>query len=39
MNRRTFTKSAAAINLARTWKPGTLKDDGKRAGTEQGFRE
>ncbi|MSU27385.1 MAG: carbohydrate-binding family 6 protein [Pedosphaera sp.] len=32
-------KAAADLNLARTWKPGTLKDDGKRGGTERGFRK
>lgn len=33
----------AAVNtdleIARDWKPGSLKDDGKRKGTEKGFRE
>ena len=29
---------AADIDIARNWKPGTLKDDGKRAGSEKGFR-
>jgi hypothetical protein len=32
-------KVAADIEIARTWKPGTLKDDGKRGGTEKGFRQ
>ena len=32
-------KVAADLEIARTWKPGTLKDDGKRAGTEKGFRK
>ena len=30
---------AADLDIARTWKPGTLKDDGKRAGAEKGFRK
>ena len=30
---------AADLDIARNWKPGTLKDDGKRSGTEKGFRE
>jgi len=30
---------AADLDIARDWKPGTLKDDGKRAGTEKGFRQ
>lgn len=30
---------AADIEIARDWKPGTLKDDGKRGGTEKGFRK
>ena len=29
---------AADLDIARNWKPGTLKDDGKRSGTERGFR-
>ena len=29
---------AADLDIARNWKPGTLKDDGKRAGSEKGFR-
>ena len=32
-------KVAADLNIARTWKPGTLKDDGKRSGSEKGFRK
>lgn len=32
-------KVAADLDIARTWKPGTLKDDGKRGGTEKGFRQ
>ncbi len=32
-------KVAADIELARTWKPGTLKDDKKRGGTEKGFNK
>jgi hypothetical protein len=32
-------KVAADVDLARNWKPGTLKDDGKRAGSEKGFRK
>ena len=31
-------KVAADLDIARNWKPGTLKDDGKRGGTEKGFR-
>ena len=31
-------KVAADLDMARTWKTGTLKDDGKRTGTEKGFR-
>jgi hypothetical protein len=30
---------AADLDIARIWKPGTLKDDGKRSGTEKGFRK
>jgi hypothetical protein len=30
---------AADIEIAKAWKPGTLKDDGKRARSEKGFRE
>jgi len=29
---------AADIEIARNWKPGTVQDDGKRSGTEKGFR-
>lgn len=32
-------KAAADIEIARSWKPGTIKDDGKRGGTEKGFRK
>jgi hypothetical protein len=32
-------KVAADLDIARNWKPGTLKDDGKRAGSEKGFRK
>ena len=32
-------KVAADLDLARNWKPGTLKDDGKRSGSEKGFRK
>jgi hypothetical protein len=32
-------KVAADLNIARDWKPGTLKDDGRRSGTEKGFRK
>ena len=32
-------KVAADLEIARNWKPGTLKDDGKRGGTEKGFRK
>lgn len=30
---------AADLEIARDWKPGSLKDDGKRGGSEKGFRE
>jgi hypothetical protein len=30
---------AADLDIARAWKPGTLKDDGSRSGTERGFRK
>lgn len=29
----------ADLGIARDWKPSTLKDDGKRGGTEKGFRQ
>jgi hypothetical protein len=29
----------ADLDIARNWKPGSLKDDGKRAGSEKGFRK
>lgn len=32
-------KAAADIEIARDWKPGTVKDDGKRSGSEKGFRK
>jgi hypothetical protein len=32
-------KVAADLDIARNWKPGTLKDDGTRAGSEKGFRK
>ena len=32
-------KAAADLDIARDWKPGTLKDNGKRAGTEKGDRK
>jgi hypothetical protein len=32
-------KVAADLDISRDWKPGTLKDDGKRSGTEKGFRQ
>ena len=32
-------KAAADLDIARDWKPGTLKDNGKHAGTEKGFRK
>ncbi len=32
-------KAAADIQIARDWKPGTIKDDGKRSGSEKGFRQ
>ncbi len=30
---------AADIAIARSWKPGTLEDDGRRSGSEKGFRK
>jgi hypothetical protein len=30
---------AADVEIARSWKPGTLKDDGRRTGSEKGFRK
>ena len=30
---------AGDLDLARNWNPGTLNDDGKRGGTEKGFRK
>lgn len=32
-------KVAADIEIAEQWKPGSLKDNGKRAGSEKGFRK
>ncbi len=32
-------KAATDLEIARDWKPGTLKDDGKRGGSEKGFRQ
>jgi hypothetical protein len=32
-------KVAADLDIARNWKPGTLKDDGRRSGSEKGFRK
>lgn len=32
-------KVAADIEIARDWKTGTLKDDGRRSGSEKGFRK
>jgi hypothetical protein len=32
-------KVAADLDIARDWKPGTLKDGGKLSGTEKGFRK
>jgi hypothetical protein len=32
-------KVATDLDIARNWKPGTLKDDNKRSGTEKGFRK
>jgi hypothetical protein len=32
-------KVAADIEIAKGWKPGSLKDNGKRAGAEKGFRK
>jgi hypothetical protein len=35
-----LTKEVTAdLNIARDWKPGSLKDDGKRSGSEKGFRK
>lgn len=35
-----LTKNVAAdLEIARSWKPGTLKDDGRRTGSEKGFRK
>ncbi len=31
-------KVAADVDMARDWKPGSLKDEGKRSGSEKGFR-
>jgi hypothetical protein len=31
-------KVVADLEIARTWQPGTPKDDGKRSGSEKGFR-
>jgi hypothetical protein len=32
-------QAADDLEIAKQWKPGTLKDDGKRGGSEKGFRE
>jgi hypothetical protein len=32
-------KAAADLDVARNWKPGTLRDDGRRSGSENGFRQ
>jgi hypothetical protein len=32
-------KVEADLDLARNWKPGTVKDDGRRSGSEKGFRQ
>ena len=32
-------KVSADLDIARSWKPGTLKDDGRRSGSEKGFRK
>ncbi len=32
-------KAAADIAIVKDWKPGSLQDDGKRAGSEKGFRQ
>lgn len=32
-------KAAADIEIARDWKPGSLRDDGRRSGSEKGFRQ
>ena len=32
-------KVAADLEIARAWKPGSLKDDGRRSGSEKGFRQ
>ncbi len=35
-----LTKNVATdLDIARSWKPGTLKDDGRRSGSEKGFRK
>lgn len=31
--------TAADLEIARNWKPGSLKDDGQHAGSEKGFRK
>lgn len=33
------TKAAEDIEIVRTWKPGTVKDDSKRSGSEKSFRK
>jgi hypothetical protein len=32
-------KAAADLDIAQNWMPGTLKDDGRRSGSEKGFRK
>lgn len=32
-------KAAADLEIARGWKPGTPRDDGRRSGAEKGFRQ
>jgi hypothetical protein len=32
-------KVAADLEIAQNWEPGTLKDDGRRSGSEKGFRK
>ena len=34
-----LSSSCTLTPFSRDWKPGTLKDNGKRAGAEKGFRE
>jgi hypothetical protein len=32
-------KVAGDLDIARNWKPGALRDDSKRSGSETGFRK